>query len=274
MAFFKFPYTNYENINLDWLLRKVKQLEPAISIIETIDSDFSEMQEDIATANTNASAAVETANEAMELAEQAVATTIPDGSVTLAKLAQDVIAVINRKITWDDCSADFQAYLNGLNNRIYTLEQNQGQVANGSVTWAKLAQAVKTKINNLETATGTTLPNEIEQVSASIGSQIDTALTWSQIGYTSTRGGSITLPASGYHELLVRCYTTATSPYIGQSFVLNAGMTAPIMLPFDVGTETVYCVVNQSNTGSDARKAILDPNQTSTVTVYLRVYSR
>ena len=274
MAFFKFPYTNYENINLDWLLRKVKQLEPAISIIETIDSDFSDMQEDIATANTNASAAVETANEAMELAEQAVATTIPDGSVTLAKLAQDVLDAINRKITWNDCSADFQEYLNGLNNRINTLEQNQGLPRNGSVTWAKLAQAVQTKITNLERATGTTLPNEIQQVSASIGSQIDTALAWTHIGYTSTKGGSITLPASGYHELLVRCYTTATSPYIGQSFVLNAGMTAPIMIPFDVGTETVYCVVNQTNTGSDARKAILDPNQTSTVTVYLRVYAR
>lgn len=274
MAFFKYPYTNYENINLDWLLRKVKQLEPAISIIETIDSDFSDIQEEIDTANTNASAAVTTANEAKELAEQAVATTIPDGSVTWVKLATAVQNAINALIPWDRLTTDLQEYLTGLSNRIYTLEQNQGQVANGSVTWAKLAQAVKTKINNLETATGTTLPNEIEQVSASIGSQIDTALTWTQIGYTSTKGGSINLPASGYHELLVRCYTTSTSPYIGQSFVLNAGMTAPIMLPFDVGTETVYCVVNQTNTGSDARKAILDPNQSSTITVYLRVYSR
>jgi len=273
MGFFKYPYTSFEQINLNWILKKIKELEPAISIVKAIQTDFSEIEETVSDAKETADNALDTAEEAKALAEQAVATSIPDGSITLAKLAQDVIAAINRKITWDDCSTDFQEYLNGLNNRIYTLEQNQGQVANGSVTWAKLAQAVKNRITALETAVGTTLPNSIEEVSASIGSQIDSALSWRLAGYTSTKGGVINLPAA-YHELLVRVYTTGTAPYIGQSFILNSGMTASIMLPFDVGTETVYCVVNQTATGSDAKKATLDPNQSSTVTVYMRVFYR
>lgn len=34
MGFFKYPNTSYEKINLDWVLRKIKALEPAIPLVD------------------------------------------------------------------------------------------------------------------------------------------------------------------------------------------------------------------------------------------------
>lgn len=74
---FKFPYTNLHELNLDWILQKLKTL------IENND-EF----------NDKADYAVETADEAKEIAEQAAAATIPDGSITTPKLADYAVTQV------------------------------------------------------------------------------------------------------------------------------------------------------------------------------------
>lgn len=58
MGFFKYPYTSYEKINLDWVLRKIKALEPAIPLVEQSAAIVEEVHE--------------TAQEAAAAAEQQV----------------------------------------------------------------------------------------------------------------------------------------------------------------------------------------------------------
>lgn len=76
---FKFPYTNLHELNLDWILEKVKTLVAN-------NDEFNE----------KADYAVETADEAKTIAEQAAQATIADGAVTTPKLADG--AVTNLKI--------------------------------------------------------------------------------------------------------------------------------------------------------------------------------
>ena len=71
---FKFPYTNLHELNLDWILDKVKTLVAN-------NDEFNE----------KADYAVETADEAKTIAEQAAQATIADGSVTTIKLADGAV---------------------------------------------------------------------------------------------------------------------------------------------------------------------------------------
>lgn len=77
---FVFPWTNLHELNLDWILSKVKTLW--------------EQAEDN---NEKADYAVETADEAKTIAEQAAQAQIADGAVTTSKIADN--AVTNPKIT-------------------------------------------------------------------------------------------------------------------------------------------------------------------------------
>lgn len=100
---FKFPYTNLHELNLDWILEKVKHFAELIPPMETAVEDFQSLQgdveqavEDANQALEDAGQALETAEEAKEIAEQAAQGTIADGAVTTAKL--DDGAVTTAKI--------------------------------------------------------------------------------------------------------------------------------------------------------------------------------
>lgn len=66
---FRFPFTNFHELNLDWILSVVKEAKEV----------FDNGREDI-------DYAVETADEAKELAEQAVESVVPDNSITTQKI--------------------------------------------------------------------------------------------------------------------------------------------------------------------------------------------
>lgn len=104
MGFFRFPYTSFNQINLDWIMRTIKKLEPAATMVEEADATLQEAQQTAAAAQATATAAqaavntvttqtsyaVETSEQALEVAQQAASATIADGSVTKVKLAQAV----------------------------------------------------------------------------------------------------------------------------------------------------------------------------------------
>ena len=104
MGFFRFPYTSFNQVNLDWIMRTIKKLEPAATMVEEADATLQEAQQTAAAAQATATAAqtavntvtaqaahaVETAEEAKEIAQQAASATIADGSVTKVKLSEEL----------------------------------------------------------------------------------------------------------------------------------------------------------------------------------------
>lgn len=102
MAFIRFPYTSFNQVNLDWIMRTLKKLEPAATLVEDADATLKEAQqtaeaaqEAVDTVTAQAAEAVATAEEAKEIAEQAAQATVVDGSITRAKLANDVTSELD-----------------------------------------------------------------------------------------------------------------------------------------------------------------------------------
>lgn len=73
---FRFPFTNFHELNLDWILSVVKEAKEV----------FDNGREDI-------DYAVSTADEAKTIAQQAAEATIPDGAITTVKLANKAVTL-------------------------------------------------------------------------------------------------------------------------------------------------------------------------------------
>ena len=158
---FKFPYSNLHELNLDWILEKVKKFAELIPPMESATEDVQEAlvtaqqavedaQGAIETATQaveDAQDAIETAQEAKDIAEQAAQGTIADGAVTTAKLADD--AVTSAKI--DDGAVGTAALADGAVTSAKLADGAViGALADGSIATAKLADSAVTtaKINN------------------------------------------------------------------------------------------------------------------------------
>ena len=68
---FKFPYTNLHELNLDWILEKVKHFAELVPPMETAVEDVQSLQSDV-------EQAVEDANQALEDAGQALETLVEE----------------------------------------------------------------------------------------------------------------------------------------------------------------------------------------------------
>ena len=104
MAFFRFPRTDFNQINLDWIMRTIKKLEPAATMVEESQAALEQAQataeaaqatadaaaSTISTVTEQAAEALETSAEALEVAQQAASGVIGDGSVTRIKLSTEV----------------------------------------------------------------------------------------------------------------------------------------------------------------------------------------
>ena len=161
---FKFPYTNLHELNLDWILEKVKTfaelippMQTAVEDVQGLQTDVEQAVEDANQAVQDAQSAIETAEEAKEIAEQAAQGTIADGAVTTAKLADGAVTsakIADRSISGNDiapgtiqtgnlsegCVTTVQI-LDGtiLNGDISDNAINTSKIADASVTGAKLA---------------------------------------------------------------------------------------------------------------------------------------
>ena len=97
---FRFPFTNFHELNLDWILSVVKEAKAVF------DNGAADIQH-----------AVDTSEEALQIAEQSASAQIGDGAVTTPKLADN--AVNSSKLD---------------NNAVTT-----GKINDGAVTLSKLA---------------------------------------------------------------------------------------------------------------------------------------
>ena len=150
---FKFPYTNLHELNLDWILEKVKHfaelippMETAVDDVQALSDDVAQAVEDANQALEDAGEALETAEEAKEIAEQAAQGTIADGAVTTVKLDDE--AVTTSKI--DD----------------------------GAVTTAKIASGA---VTTAEILNGTILPEDLSTGSVTTAKIDDGAVTTAKI---------------------------------------------------------------------------------------------
>ena len=141
---FKFPYTNLHELNLDWILEKVKTL------VENND-EF----------NDKADYAVETADEAKEIAEQASQAVLPDGSVTTAKLAD--YAVTQNKLAVN-AVGNFQLQDGSVtNSKLADNAVNSAKIADEAVTTAKLDDGAVTYAK-MEYKNGTMVAHDVDSV--------------------------------------------------------------------------------------------------------------
>lgn len=122
---FKFPFTNFHELNLDWILSVVKEAK------EVFDNGQADIDN-----------AVETAEEAKTIAEQAAQAMIGDGAVTTAKLADN--AVTGDKIL--DGSITVTKIANGAvtNSKIVDNAVTAPKIADDAVTTPKIADGAVT----------------------------------------------------------------------------------------------------------------------------------
>lgn len=122
---FNFPWTNFHELNLDWILSVVKEAK------EVFDNGRADIDY-----------AVDTADEAKNIATQAAQATIADNSISTAKL-QDY-AVTNQKISNLAITSDKLQSGCILNAKIADNAVTSPKIADGSVTLPKLASSIFT----------------------------------------------------------------------------------------------------------------------------------
>ena len=120
---FVFPWANLHELNLDWILQQVKRLVDS-------NDEF----------NDKADYAVETADEAKTIAEQAAQATIADGAVTTQKLADGAVTgnkIAQATIQTGNLSAGCVTTPKILDNAVTTTK-----IADNAVTNDKIAGAI------------------------------------------------------------------------------------------------------------------------------------
>ena len=215
---YKYPWTDFNKINLGWIMEKIAALEPAVDLVNQADAALQaaneasaealrvagEAQDTVDTVTNQASAAVQTANEAKTIAEQAAAATIPDGTITKAKL----VTTLQDQIDANTTNAGNALLAAGGASNTATNAQNT----------ANNAQSTATNALNTANAANATAGDALaiaNQALAATGSG-----GWTLAG--NSTGSAIAVP-SGAKELLFVAYLTGYGSYKGTAILpMNA----------------------------------------------------
>lgn len=180
---FKFPSTNFNEINLTWIMKTIKALEPAADMVQESQAALEAAQATAAAAQATATAAqaavdtvtaqaeeaLDTAAEALETAQQAASGVIGDGSVTRIKLSTEVRGEL------DGLRDDLDETTTTANNAFSgaaVAQQMANQALNTALAANSSAQAAATTAANAETTA-----NNASSTASSASSTAATALT-------------------------------------------------------------------------------------------------
>lgn len=270
---FKFPFTNYHELNLDWILKKVETLsvnaEADANTIATYEERLQTAETQAQTAETSAANAQSAATSAASVAENALTTansaqSSADASGALASQAATKadaaqIAADNAR----QAAETAQATAANFDGRITSAEQQASEALNMAQSFDEQARAAITTANNAAnvateaqaTANATALELARQRTALeTIGSQQTAAINSagaSQITAINNAGQAVldSLPADYMNGVeLVKDYTLGLYPQIETDY-------API-LSFDNGADdipvkelNVNIIPKQSGTG-------------------------
>ena len=193
---FKFPYTNLHELNLDWILEKVKTLVAN-------NDEFNE----------KADYAVETADEAKEIAEQAAQAQIADGSVTTAKLADYAVTQVKLAV---NAVGNYQLQdASVTTSKLYDEAVTTAKLADEAVTYAKLAPDAKNQATNwlLSTPEQYKIGNGYTNITALAG-QTTTGTATLPVEYSSTDYGvSLTANTSNPENFSLSLVSRTTTTF-------------------------------------------------------------
>lgn len=263
MALFKYPYTNYEKINLDWVLRKIKALEPAIPLVEqsaAIVEEVHETAQEAAAAAESAQHAVtsvtalaeqanETAKEAKDIATQAASATIADGSVGWVKLGTDVRQVIEGNVSRS------------------TTASTNAALAQQTATNAQSAATAAQSMADAAQSTANTAQSTANNVQNAISGKAD---KWIYAAALSA-GASITLPASATCVLCEAVDNRSSITFIASTiYYMDLNGTAFVNVPVYDSDFANAIFVSASITAG--KVVTFDPNLAAPSGITLRVY--
>lgn len=231
---FKFPYTNLHELNLDWILEKVKALVAN-------NDEF----------NDKADYAVETADEAKTIAEQAAQAQIGDGAVTTQKLADD--AVTSAKL------ADNSVYsVNIVDGEVGTSDLAEGAVTtsrihDGAVTGAKILDG---SISNAKLGNASVTNPKIEDGAVTLIKLASEAKSSSGTNYIKTPDG--TLIVWGVVSFTSADYAKTVHPtdFLPSGLSFASGTTPVCIASPNVIETTVSTVMNTYDSFSLARRPL------------------
>lgn len=239
MPIFKFPATDFNKINLDWIMSKISALEPAVEMVQQADAALrlanetsaealrvaGEADAAVSTVTAQAADAVATANDAITIAQQAASATIADGSVTEIKLGSDVIARFEAdeaNIVIADGKAD-----------------SAQTTASNALSAAGVAQTLANQANS-NAADANTTAAEAKTIAQQALAQAGGAGDWILVG-TST-GATLNIPSNA-KELCFVCWYSDT-PGITSSFHVpysNLGTSGQqFQVANNCGTSTIF----------------------------------
>ena len=158
MAFF-FPFSTLHELNLDWIMDRVKTLW------EQADDN-----------NQKADYAVETADEAKQIAEQAAQAQIGDGAVTTVKLADSAVTTI--KLADDAVTSA----------KIKDGEVKNSDLADDAVTTAKIMNSSVTRIKIMD---GEVVTDKLASAAVTNGKIADGAVTAVKLASDSVKTAKI-----------------------------------------------------------------------------------
>lgn len=185
MTFFRFPRTDFNQINLDWIMLTIKKLVPAATMVEESQAALEQAQataeaaqatadaaaSTIGTVTEQAAEALETSAEALEVAQQAASGVIGDGAVTRIKLSTEVRGEL------DGLRSDVDTAENSASMAMSaaTTAQRQANDATALATSASAAaQSAATQAANADT-TAQTASTTAENASTAANTALSTA---------------------------------------------------------------------------------------------------
>lgn len=242
---FKFPYTNLHELNLDWILEKVKHfaelipsMETAVGDVQSLTDDVAQAVEDANKAVEDAQSAIETAEEAKEIAEQAAQGTIADGAVTTPKLASE--AVTTAKID-DGAVTSAKLATNAAVDNIDTNSLNGLKISNNSIVTDKLTAGCVTNPKILDSAVTTP---KIADEAVTFAKLADNA----KLKYVDSQSVTITQNSSGGYSTIGNIYTDFNIPQgaLVVSFFIKGWSSTNYVPTLMLGTsgDTIFAMID------------------------------